>query len=234
VPTSHLYDLQQVDVALVAVRAHRQNLNDGTPQHVTAALVADRLRAVQQEAAAAQARLRALELEIQAVQAKRAKLEADMYSGRIGNPKELAAMHEDVSALGRHKAHLEDEVLGLLEQAEDLDRQQREAQDELTAAEADLVRTLDEYRRGVETTDQEIAALTTRRQHVAAQVDEDLIRRYDRLREQKGGVAVVAVRSGVCDGCHVAVPHRVVSRLERDPDLIAACDRCGRLLVVLP
>lgn len=233
-PTSHLYELQQVDVALVTALAYRQNLNDGTPQRATAALVAGRLQAVQQEAAAVQSRLRSLDLEIRSVQAKRAKIEADMYSGRIGNPKELTAMHEDVSALGRHKGHLEDEVLGLLEQAEELDRQQREAQAELAAAEADLARTLDEYRRAVEATDQEIAALTARRQHVAAQVDEGLIRRYDRLREQKGGVAVAAVRSGVCDGCHVAVPHRLVSRLERDPDLIAACDRCGRLLVILP
>jgi predicted nucleic acid-binding Zn-ribbon protein len=234
VPTAHLYELQQVDLALGTTLADRQHLNDGAAQRTTAALVADRLQAIRQEAAAVQSRLRALELEIQSVQAKRAKLEADMYSGRIGNPKELAAMHEDVSALGRHKAHLEDEVLGLLEQAEDLDRREREAQAELDTAEADLARTLDEYRRAVEAADQKIAALTARREHVASQVDEGLIRRYERLREQKGGVAVVAVRSGVCDGCHVAIPDRLVSRLERDPDLIAACDGCGRILVILP
>jgi predicted nucleic acid-binding Zn-ribbon protein len=233
VPITHLYELQQIDLALAAARARRQRLDDGTTQRAAVASTIDRLQAVQQEARAVQSRLRALELEIQSVQAKRARLEADMYSGRIGNPKELAAMHEEVAALGRHQARLEDEVLGLLDRAERLDRDERQAQADRRAAEADLARALDEYDRAVVATDQEIAALEARRQAIVAQVEEATIRRYERLREQKSGLAVVAVRGGVCDGCHVAIPQRLVDRLVRDPDLIASCDGCGRILVLL-
>lgn len=232
--TSRLYELQRIDIALGNALARRHSLNDGAPQRAALALAVEREQMVRHMAATVQGRLRALELEIQSLVAKRARLEADMYSGRIGNPKELSAMHEDAASLGRHKARLEDEVLGLLEQAEGLDREQRDAQVALATAESDLARTLDAYRRQVEATDQEVADLTARRHGLAAELDEELLRRYERLREQKGGVAVVAVRGGVCDGCHVVIPHRLVTRLQRDPDMIAACDGCGRILAVLP
>jgi hypothetical protein len=155
-----------------------------------------------------------------------------MYSGRIGNPKELASMQEEVEALGRQQAAVEDQVLVLLEQVEQLDPRAREAQRTLEDAEAALTRQEDAFRAAAAAADREIREFTARRAELAAAIDEDLLRRYERLREHKGGVAVVAVHNGVCDGCHVTIPERLVSRLRQDPSLVAACDGCGRLLVV--
>jgi predicted nucleic acid-binding Zn-ribbon protein len=234
VTIARLYALQQVDTALAAAVAHRRRLNDGTPQREALAAAGTRLEELSMAIAAARARQRTLELETQTLRTQRARLEVDMYSGRINNPKELAAMQSDAAAIGRHIGHLEDETLGLLEQVEVLEAQRRETQAEVEAAQLALARAREEFARASASLDQEIAQLTARRQELAADMDEVLLRRYERLRESKGGIAVVAVRQGACDGCHVIVPQRLLSRLERDTDLIAACDRCGRLLVVLP
>lgn len=234
VGVSRLYDLQQVDSALARAMAHRQGLDEGLAQRATVAAASDLLATVRDQMASDQSRLRALDLDIQSLQAKRKKVEADMYSGRIGNPKELAAMQEEVFAFDRVKTQHEDEVLTLLEQADVLESQARDAQQRLEVAAAELERRSGAFREAAAATDREISDLTVRRDELAAGVDEDLIRRYDRLRERKGGVAVVAVLSGICGGCHVAIPQRLVVRLEKDPDLLAACDGCGRLLVVRP
>ncbi len=229
-----LYDLQQVDIALARADAHRRGLDDGSTKRDELEEAAARLEAFSKDLAAAQTRLRALDLEVQSLRVKAGKLEADMYSGRIGNPKELSAMQEDVEAIGRRVRHLEDESLTLMEEVEAREAQRRSAQEEKGAAEAMLAHIVAAYERSVGAADLEIASLTARREALAAEVDEDMLRRYERLRAGKGGVAVVAVRGGICDGCHVAVPERVVSRLGRDPDHLAACDGCGRVLVVLP
>ncbi len=232
VGVSLLYELQQVDTALARAMVHRQGLDDGTAHRDALVETTAHLEALKHQRAACQSRLRALDLEVQSLQAKRTKVNADLYSGRIGNPKELAAMQEEVSAFDRHTSGIEDEELGLLEQAEQLDAQIREAQRAVEAAGVALAQQEALFREAAAATDHEISGLTGRRAALVADADENLIRRYDRLWERKGGIAVVEVRGGICDGCHVVIPARLTSRLERDPDLIAACDGCGRLLVV--
>jgi predicted nucleic acid-binding Zn-ribbon protein len=228
-----LYELQQVDSALARADTHRRGLDDGAAKRVEIKGAASRLEALNRNLAAAQTRLRTLDLEVQSLRAKAGKLEADMYSGRIGNPKELSAMQEDVAAIGRRVQHLEDESLAVMEEVESREAERRRAQEELKAAEAALARVVEAYERDSGDADREIASLTARREVLAAEVDEAVLRRYERLRAAKSGVAVVEVKGGICVGCHVAVPERLVSRLGRDPDLLAACDGCGRLLVVL-
>lgn len=229
---SRLYELQQIDTSLARATAHRQGLDDGSGQRAALVAAAEHLETIQRQRAACQSRLRALDLEIQSLQAKRTKVNTDLYSGRIGNPRELAAMQDEVGAFDRQKAGLEDEVLALLEQVDQLEAQAREAQQAAEAATAALARQEAVFREAAAAADREVSDLTARRAAVVADVEEDLLRRYDLLCERKGGVAVVAVHSGICDGCHMAIPARLVTRLEKDPDLIAACDGCGRLLVV--
>ena len=229
---SGLFHLQQLDTEIARVSAHRAGLNDGAPERAAASEAAQRLTDLQGEIAARQTRLRALDLELQSLQSKRKKVETDLYSGRVGNPKELASMQEELSALDRSKARLEDEVLGLLDEVERLEPQHREAQARLVASQAALAQQVAAYQQGIAAADHEIEQLTAQRAQLTASLDEDLLRRYDRLREAKGGVAIVAVRGGRCGGCHITIPERFTRRLEENPDTLAACDGCGRLLFV--
>ena len=217
---------------MARVSAHRAGLNDGTPERSAGVAAAERLAALRAEIAARQARLRILDLELQSVQAKRKKVEGDLYSGRISNPKELASMQDELAALDRTKDHLEDDVLGLLDEVERLEPQEQEARAALAAAEAALTRQIQAFEQAAAEAERDLADLTAQRAQVATALDDDLMRRYDRLREAKGGVAVVAVRGGICEGCHITIPERFRRRLEENPDALATCDGCGRILIV--
>jgi len=232
VGVSGLFRLQHVDLEMARVTAHRAELNDGTPERAAGVAAAERLAGLRAEIVDRQARLRILDLELQSVQSKRKKVEGDLYSGRISNPKELASMQDELAALGRTKDHLEDEVLGLLDEVERLEPQEQEARAALSAAEAALTRQLQAFEQGAAAAERDLADLAAKRAQVATALDDDLIRRYDRLREAKGGVAIVAVRGGICEGCHITIPERFRRRLEENPDALATCDGCGRILIV--
>ncbi|MCL6553303.1 MAG: hypothetical protein K6W08_09310 [Firmicutes bacterium] len=229
-----LYQLQQVDSAIAQLTAQRAGLDDGTAARAEvaaaeaqAAELAERLRRLRGQA-------REAELSIAALEAKRARAEADLYSGRVRNPKELAAMQDEVAQLARQKARREDELLSLLGDLERLEPEERAARQRLVEAQRALEVRLDAHRAAVTALDARLGALEAQRTALLAGIDEALYRRYERLRQAKGGVAVALVREGVCEGCHVTVPERLVVRLQDDPELLAACDGCGRLLVVLP
>lgn len=227
-----LYDLQQLDTAIVRTAAHRASLDDGGAQRAVVAAAAQELADLQGQLAGRNARLRALDLELRSLEAKRAKFNADLYSGRTGNPKELASIQEEIGSLDRMKAGLEDEALSLMEEVELSEPEARRAEAGLEATQAGLAQQEAAFIAATAAADAEITDLTARRSALADQIDEFLLKRYERLRESKGGLAVVAVTGGICEGCHVAIPAGRLQRIADDPDALAACDGCGRLLVV--
>ena len=94
---------------------------------------------------AKQARLRSLEFELQTAVDKSRKLEQDLYSGRVGNPKELTAMQEDVAALGRQRRKIEDEMLALMEETEQLAKTVGTREAQRQARERELEESLAQY-----------------------------------------------------------------------------------------
>src|SRR2546426_831976 len=77
----------------------------------------------------------------------------------------------------------------------------------------------------------ELEAARRQRGALAAEVDPDFLRRYERLRSRKDGVAVTAVNGSVCNACHMTVPEAVLNAA-RERDEIRTCEDCGRILYV--
>jgi len=227
-----LYRLQQIDTDLARTEAHLAALDPGDALRARQEAAEAALAAAQRELAAVQARSKDLDLELQSALAKRKHVEGEMYSGRVRNPKELAAMQEDVAALGRHVRDLEDAILALMEDGERLTDRVRELSEEARHTGEAYEEQRETYAREQAEGTSALDALRQERERVAAAVEEDLLRRYDRIRERMGPVAVAAVRRGVCEGCHVAIPEGRVRRLQEEEDLILTCERCGRILVL--
>ena len=235
VPTARprlLYRLQQVDSRLAQTEERLRTLDAGDALREQLRTLEETLAATEQDAKAKQAHLRALELELQSTVAKRKRVEEEMYSGRVRNPKELASMQEEVTLLDRHTRGMEDAILALMQEVEDLQGQVQTLTDEVIAARAALAQHESAFARDQVALEAALAALRQEREEVAAAIDADLLRRYDRIRDRMGDVAVAAVRKGICEGCHVAIPEGRVRRLQEEEDLLLTCERCGRILVL--
>jgi predicted nucleic acid-binding Zn-ribbon protein len=59
------------------------------------------------------------------------------------------------------------------------------------------------------------------------------LRKYDRIRENRGGLAMVGVSKGVCSGCFMNVPPQLFNELLRE-DQLHACPACNRLMYNVP
>ena len=79
----------------------------------------------------------------------------------------------------------------------------------------------------------EIERDRSRRDELVGAVDGDLCRRYEMIFSRRGGVAVVAVRGGTCQGCHMHVPPQLYNQLQRNEQLIL-CPNCQRMLFWQP
>ena len=207
------------------------DLDDSARLHTLVEQVRAEEDAAAADLKAKQARLRSLELELQTAADKSRKVEQDLYSGRVGNPKELTAMQEDVAALGRQRRKIEDEMLALMEETEQLAKTVGTLEAQRQARERELEEDLAQYQTHTRTLAGQLETLRGTRETKAAELDPDLLRRYERLRPRKEGVAVAAVVGGICDGCHVAIPEgRAAEILEGNR--VFTCEECGRILYV--
>ena len=101
-----------------------------------------------------------------------------------------------------------------------------EIQRELAEAETALTEVLAE-------TQEEEKQLMARREDLAKKIQPYYMTIYNRVRPAKGGVAVVAIRNGVCGGCYNAVPRQLALELKKG-EKHTVCEYCGRIIVGEP
>ena len=68
-----------------------------------------------------------------------------------------------------------------------------------------------------------------RRDQLAGAIDGDLRRKYEAIFTRRRGLAVVEVRGGTCQGCHMRVAPQLFNEIQRNQRVID-CPNCHRIL----
>ncbi len=131
-------------------------------------------------------------------------------------------LHTNTEAVGRMGIELEQ----LKMDDEQMTLDQSEMERDLEEAEAALKEVL-------AGTEEEEKQLLDRREELVKQVQPFYLTIYNRVRPAKEGVAVVAIKNGVCGGCYNAVPRQLALEL-RKGEKHAVCEYCGRIIVGEP
>lgn len=170
--------------------------------------------------------------DVEQVKARRKRDQDRMDQGLITNPKDLERMQSELVSLERRISELEDIELEVMERLEDAQRDL----DQLTAQLA----TLDEKVAAATTArdqaathvEKQLADTAAERKQTAADLPEDLMTLYTRLREQKGGVGAALLRARSCSGCSLQLNSSELADIAKTPsDEVLRCDECNRILI---
>jgi uncharacterized protein len=231
-----LLELQRHDSAVDRLTARRGAL----PEDARLAELAEALTVVDQLTAEGGGRLamvqRAqvrLEDEIDMVTSKARSEEDRAASGRVTSPKELTAIQEEVAALRRRQAALEDDLLEQMEQRETLEAELAELagrREAITAEQTEVTKARDSALAEI---DQELAVEQAAREAVAPQIGEELRGLYDQIRRRQGGVGAAALLGATCQGCRVSMSAVELAATHKLPaETVKRCENCRRILVV--
>ena len=69
------------------------------------------------------------------------------------------------------------------------------------------------------------------RSKVVPDIPDTLLKLYETIRAQKGGVGAAALVGGTCEGCHTTLPQVEVEKIRKEGGL-QRCDNCRRILVI--
>jgi len=173
---------------------------------------------------------KALEDTIGVLTDKIGREEVRLYGGKISNPKELKGIEDEVKALKARRDRDETKLLEKIETTEALSDGQIKLNEQLQTAraEADLAQASFERASGdVET---QISRSKGQREEILKAVAPDTLKLYDRLRNEKQGLAVAVLAGSTCGGCHVELPAQELDRIVA-VEQVWRCPHCRRILV---
>jgi predicted nucleic acid-binding Zn-ribbon protein len=156
-----------------------------------------------------------------------------MRLNRVRNERELAALQREIDLGKEANQQLEEQLLVLMEKVETLATRVTAGQEAIEQLEARFGEEVTTRRERARSLRQEVDAQRSRREALAGGMNPSLRSKYEQIFERRQGTAVVAVRQGVCLGCHMGVPPQMYNELQKFRD-IRQCPNCYRILYYRP
>ncbi|MDZ4159181.1 MAG: hypothetical protein U1B80_05250 [Anaerolineaceae bacterium] len=172
--------------------------------------------------------LREAEDVVQSVQTKLSTSTEALYGGTIRNPKELKDLQEEVASLKRRLAVVEDHQLETMLVVEQAEGTYAALNNELMACQARLSERQASLIGEQERLSKILQRLKAERKATIGSILPDNLQIYERLRNQKRGLAVVLIEDSACAGCGASLrPAEIQSA--RSPSQLVFCSSCSRI-----
>jgi predicted nucleic acid-binding Zn-ribbon protein len=168
-----------------------------------------------------------LELDVGTRTESISRLKTQQYQTRKND--EFQAISHEIERYENEIRKLEDQELELMIEADKLKAEIDAADKSARATKESISRQLTDLETKSIALESQQQELETEREALAAQIDPDLLDRFERLFNSKGDAAIVAVEHGVCTGCHMKVTTATASRVKAGKEIVS-CEQCGRIL----
>ncbi|MFF1834979.1 zinc ribbon domain-containing protein [Streptomyces sp. NPDC058231] len=230
-----LLDVQALDVRLSQLAHKRKSL----PEHaeidsLTADLaqLRDLLVASQTEESDTAREQTKAEQDVDLVRQRAVRDQQRLDSGAVTSPKDLESLQREITSLAKRQGDLEDVVLEVMERRESAQERVTELTARVSAVQAKADDATARRDAATKELDEEAATVTKERELVAGSVPADLLKLYDKLSAQSGGVGAARLYQRRCEGCRLELNITEVNDVKAaSPEAVLRCENCHRILV---
>ncbi|MFE4861685.1 zinc ribbon domain-containing protein [Streptomyces sp. NPDC056670] len=230
-----LLDVQALDVRLSQLAHKRKSL----PEHAEIESLTkdltqlrDLLVASQTEESDTAREQTKAEQDVDQVRQRATRDQQRLDSGAVSSPKDLESLQREIASLAKRQGDLEDVVLEVMERREAAQERNAELTERVSSVQAKADDATARRDAALAELDSEAASVTKEREIVAGSVPADLLKLYDKLREQQGGVGAARLYQRRCEGCRLELNITEVNEVKAAaPDAVLRCENCRRILV---
>jgi predicted nucleic acid-binding Zn-ribbon protein len=223
--------LQKLQEILSEKYAIEKKLSDLPKQLNTKREVLHRIKKSRDEKAEAKARLEAklsqIRIELTTIQDSKQSLEQKMSA--IKTQREFELLEKEINDAG-----LEEECLRKESHKLQLDLNEAEKAlelDDQLISEQEAEQQQDMQRIEAESSNEEklLEKLSEEEKLLTPGMSSDLLYKFESIIRNKAGLGIVAVRGGICQGCHMVLPAQFVNDV-RGGESINFCPHCSRII----
>lgn len=224
-----MYRLQQIDSQIDRAKTRLQAIQIILENDTELKEAVDEAGATEKAYLLSEEALRQAERNVQDLRIKMQQIESSLYSSSGHSPKELQDLQNDLAALRRHEASLEDLQLEAMIVCETNENRSLEAKRQLSLVRERVTDKNLGLTQEQNTLQKEIEKLSTERLATSDPIAPTMIAAYDQLRKQKRGLAIATISDKACDACGSTLSAAQIQSA-RSSSQIAFCPSCGRIL----
>jgi len=147
----------------------------------------------------------------------------------IKNNRDYQALLREIAAAKRDNSLMEEEILKEMEEIDTINKEMEQEEPENRDLEKEFNTTNSELKDKSAQDEKELGDQTQIREKIARDLSADLLKRYDLIRKQRAGLALVPARDNVCQGCNMDLPPQIYNEVRRDTEIIL-CPNCQRIM----
>ena len=147
----------------------------------------------------------------------------------LKTPREYAALARELDIAKKTNETAAEELKRLFAEYEELKKSVAAAEAALAGNEAVVAREGKEIQGVLDSLQGQVAELNAERARLVELCDRSLVSKYERIRKQRGGLAVVPVVGGTCKGCQRNIPPQMANNLLTATEILS-CPNCHRFI----
>ncbi|MBI2166450.1 MAG: hypothetical protein HYU29_08650 [Chloroflexi bacterium] len=229
ISTKQLFELQSLDLSIEGLRKSIQGIEARLADNQAILAIQAQLEEKRRELQSLKRAQRDVELELATIEDKIQQVDGRLYSGRVGNPKELMGLQEEATAHKASKQRCEERILQMMGEGEEKERQAKDTEARLKGMQTQWEQTRRELESERRQALEALPSLEGRRSVLVTQVSPEELKVYESLRASKGGAAIAKVERGMCTGCRMTLPVYELQRARTAKGPVF-CSTCGRIL----
>jgi predicted nucleic acid-binding Zn-ribbon protein len=158
--------------------------------------------------------------------------EAQAQVDKTSNYKEVTALTREIEGFARRAEKIEFDTLKQFERSDKIVQVEQQVSDALARLAKQDEELLASYQAQAGAFKKEAVAAQQLREKLAKELSSDLLKRYEKAREAKGGLGAAHIEGTHCSGCRVEFTEGQLAKFKNGKE-IGECPYCHRLLVVL-
>jgi len=147
----------------------------------------------------------------------------------LKTPREYAALARELDVAKKTNQSASEEIGKLAGEYAEVKKQVESAEQALAEKEAVVAREGEGIKAILDGVQARMTELEAERKRLLELCDKSLVSKYERIRKQRGGLALVPVVAGTCKGCQRNIPPQMANQLLTGTDILT-CPNCHRFI----
>ena len=161
-------------------------------------------------------------------EAKRERAEKNMES--ISTQREYEALDKEIEDAAGKEQEFRNKLQREVRTLSDLDDEIKQTQALIDSIESELEQRRREIETETASKQVQLKALSEREKTLATELnDPDVLFKFERIIRNKMGRGIVAIKGGVCMGCHMILPAQFANNVRKGEEIVF-CPYCSRIL----
>lgn len=225
---ARLIELQKYDLEILRLERAMAEI----PQSLKKAkkdseILAEKLAILQRSLEEKEKQRKLFEEELQEEQRRLKQTQARL--SQIRGSREYQVLLKELEETKKTIRQKEDEILKMMEEIENLQKEKERIERELEETKRTLEEEKQKFEEYCRSLEEEKKKYLEKRMQLASKISTQILRKYELIAKKKGGIGIAGVKSGICEGCYMAIPPQLYNELQKD-NRYYECPHCKRLI----